>query len=178
MKTEHLRRRMETRRNRKSKSANEILAPLGVVQFQKNQPPEEPMQVVYAKSQNLRSRTKVVGSTVFEFNREGICRLEIRPGMGRALYDYQELLKLNGISEHGAENTPEVAAPKPAPAPLPPPKVEAKVEPPKPVEKDPEPEPKSEDKTEAKSDSSDDDEEKPKRRRGRRRGADADKEND
>ncbi len=65
------------------------------------------MEIKYAKSQNLRSRTKVVGTTPFKFDAEGICKVEVVPGRGRLLYDFAALLKCSGISLYGAESHTE-----------------------------------------------------------------------
>lgn len=111
---DQIRRRMETRRSKTPKSVHAVLAPIGVAQF-KNQPPSEiEMEVKYIKSQNLRNRTKVVGTTPFEFDKDGLCKLEIKPGRGAIVYDMQSLLKQNGFTLQDVE-----APPLPLPLPLP-----------------------------------------------------------
>jgi hypothetical protein len=140
------------------------MAPIGAAQF-KNQPLSEiEMEVKYIKSQNLRNRTKVVGSTPFEFDKDGVCKLEIKPGRGAILYDLAALVKQNGFSLTGAENRIEATAPAPAPVVVAPPEPAPEPEPEPLPEPAPEPEPEP---MEASSDEAKEEEpkDKPKRRR-------------
>ena len=114
MDAEHLRRRMERRRNMKPKSLGEVLKPLATAQF--NASPnslvlgEPPMK---ARSLRFRGRTIVVGRTPFVFDSDGLC---VHTSRGRVsdVTDFQALLKLPGV-----EAADEKAAPPPPPAPPP-----------------------------------------------------------
>jgi len=124
------------------------------------------MEVKYIKSQNLRNRTKVVGTTPFEFDKDGLCKLEIKPGRGAVLYDLAALVKQNGFTLQVAEA--QIEAPAPVAAPAPPAPTRTPEPEPTPV---PEPEPLPEPATEPEefvedsSETDDDANDKPKRRR-------------
>jgi hypothetical protein len=116
---EHLKRRAIKRANTTPKSVYEAVKPLGAAQFKETKTQEAPLETRYAKCKRLATRTVVVGSTPFSFDVDGICKVEMKPGRAALPGDYAQLLKMNGVSEQGAQNEPAAAAPAPAPAPEP-----------------------------------------------------------
>ena len=90
------RRRAEKRRDTKPQTSDQLMRPLGAAQF-KQTPKEGQVNILTAKSNRLKGRTQVVGSTAFAFDTNGVCRHEVRRAV--AVTDFATLCRLHGVEK-------------------------------------------------------------------------------
>jgi hypothetical protein len=98
-KAAHLRRRALKRRGIKPRSLDEVLQPLQKAQFSNApQPKFAEESIVKAKCSRLRGRTHVIRSTLFKFDTDGVCEVNLNEHP-YAYRDFQYLLKMHGVEE-------------------------------------------------------------------------------
>lgn len=132
MNNAHRRRRALKRKGMKPKLVSEVLQSLSKAQFDPATQLKQEEKLVKAKCSRLRNRCHVIGSSVFKFDKDGICEVDQNKDP-MAYQSWPLLLKMNGVEEivDPPEETEVAVAgtPEPAPPPEPEPEPESTPEP-------------------------------------------------